>query len=769
MRSLVVISLALGLMVLWGCSNTRFLTGDQLLYTGREELKVIPGENDGKGYKSEHVKSARSHVKSVSSHKVNNSLLDRRILPPVGLWVHNYWKVDEEKKIGSWLHKSLAASPVLISDVKPEARAQKIRNDLFDQGYFEAKVWSVVDTSARNPRKARISYYVELPPPYRYREIEFDTTPEPIDTLFNPIHFGKEIRPGDQFDLDKLKRARTRLSRQIQEEGYFFFSPGYIELNVDTSLQMHQLNMKVARQKELPEPVLQSYKIDAIQVHISRPSDTASTASDSSIYEDITILSSEYYLRPEVLRKAIFFRKGELYSYEEHRSTITRLNSLGIFSYVRIYFEHSGEDSLSPLLDVKIDLKMLDNIGLDVSADMVMKSTGFLGPALSVGLSHGNTFKGAEKVQMVVNGGVEWQWGPRVENQLGSLAYDFGVSSGLTYPRFILPGKNERFKSIMNQETSINLDLNLLNRTAYYTMFSAMTELKYRWQKTREIQHSVSPVYLNSVSLIATTPAFDSVVDENIYIRKSFEEQFIIGVKYEFTYDNKFKNKPHNFFFSGGFRSSGNYVDLFASMGKDDTDRPHYIFRNIYSQYIKLTTDFRYYLNGFNKSLVFRFYAGLGMPYLNSTVLPYVEQFFSGGAYSVRGFTARTLGPGSYYEKDNIYIDQSGDLKLEGNIEYRFGISKIVQGALFLETGNIWLINEDENRPGSQFNFKDFHEELAVGTGFGLRFDFSFFVLRTDVGFPLRTPYVLNEKNWLFGTGKIWKDGLFYIAIGYPF
>jgi hypothetical protein len=398
-----------------------------------------------------------------------------------------------------------------------------------------------------------------------------------------------------------------------------------------------------------------------------------------------------------------------------------------------------------------------------------MKSTGFLGPALSVGLSHGNAFKGAEKAQIVVNGGVEWQWGPKVENQLGSWAYDFGVSSGLTYPRFVLPGKNVRFKSIMNQETSLKLDLNLLNRTAYYTMFSAMIDLNYRWKRTPEIQHSFSPLYLNSVSLIATTPDFDSIVDENIYIRKSFEEQFIIGAKYEFNYDNTHKIQPHNFFFLAGVRTSGNYIDLFASLGKDDADRPHYMLRNIYSQYLKLTTDFRYYLNGFNKSFVFRLYAGLGLPYLNSTVIPYVEQFFSGGAYSIRGFTARTLGPGSYYEKDNTYIDQSGDLKLEGNFEYRFVISKIVHGALFLEAGNIWLVIEDENRPGSQFSFNTFYNELAVGTGFGLRFDFNFFVLRTDLGFPLRTAYVKNDSNWLIGSEPLWKKGLFYIAIGYPF
>ncbi len=321
----------------------------------------------------------------------------------------------------------------------------------------------------------------------------------------------------------------------------------------------------------------------------------------------------------------------------------------------------------------------------------------------------------------------------------------------------------------MIQATSLNLDFDIINRTAYYKMFSTMTNLNYRWGKTQKIQHSFSPLSLNSVSLLETTPAFDSVVDENIYIRKSFEEQFIIGMKYEFSYDNTFKPKPHNFFFQAGINTAGNMIDLFKGIGKEPSERPYFLLNNIYSQHVKITTDFRYYLNGLDKTLVLRLYAGIGMPYGNSTVLPYVEQFFSGGAYSIRGFTARFVGPGSYNEDKSGYIDQSGDMKLEGNLEYRFGISKVVKGALFLETGNIWLANEDENRPGAKFDFHTFYNQLAVGTGFGLRFDFNFFVVRTDLGFPIRTPYITDEKHWLFGTNQILSGKLFYLAIGYPF
>ncbi|MDX2431967.1 MAG: BamA/TamA family outer membrane protein, partial [Bacteroides sp.] len=212
-----------------------------------------------------------------------------------------------------------------------------------------------------------------------------------------------------------------------------------------------------------------------------------------------------------------------------------------------------------------------------------------------------------------------------------------------------------------------------------------------------------------------------------------------------------------------------NLFDLIAGIGKTKDDRPYTVFNTTYSQFAKVTSEFKYYRHGMNKTLVARVFVGVGLPYGNSSVLPYVEQYFAGGAYSIRGFTARYVGPGAYREDTDGYIDQSGDMKLEANLEYRFGMTKIMKGALFIDAGNIWLINEDENRPGSKFHINTFYNQLAVGAGFGLRFDFSFFVLRTDLGFPIRNPYATEGKNWQLGTGQALKGTQFYLAIGYPF
>jgi outer membrane protein assembly factor BamA len=301
-------------------------------------------------------------------------------------------------------------------------------------------------------------------------------------------------------------------------------------------------------------------------------------------------------------------------------------------------------------------------------------------------------------------------------------------------------------------------------------MNSVNLGLAYQVKKSEKITHIFYPLYFNSIRLLKTTAYFDSILNANPYIRKSFEEQFIEGMKYTFIFDNSSNNKPHGFYFQGGINTAGNFFDLIKMPSSGEQTRPYTVMGNVYSQFIKFSSDLRYYSNWPGHSFVFRFYTGVGIPYSNSVVMPYVEQFYSGGSNSIRAFIARSLGPGKYHSDVNSdIIDQTGDIKLEGNFEYRFKLSKVMFGALFLDAGNVWLLNKDENRPGAEFNFSTFSNQLAVGTGIGLRFDFNFFILRTDLGFPLRRAYVTNGNNWLSTSREILSGYVFNLAIGYPF
>jgi outer membrane protein assembly factor BamA len=764
MKILSAILLVALLLFSVGCSNTRFLAEDQQLYTGKKKTEII---NTHQVAKTSQVKN---QVNSITTHKINNALFGKRVLPPIGLWVHNYWKKSEKSKLGKWLFKTLSAAPILVSDVNPDLRAKKIENDLFDLGYFNTNAWSVIDTSEKNPRKAKVSYYVDLSPPFHYKDIKLDTLKDHLDTLISRDIFVRQIKPGDQFNLAKLKSSRESLSKRLQDSGYFYLIPEFIDIKADTLKEPNKIDLIIGKRKQLPEAAISIYTINNITFNNTQGSDSAKSKPDTIWYDGIGVISQSGILKHEVLINSLYFHKGEKYSYSTYQKSLNRLNNLGIFKSVNISYKNN-DDSLSTALDVFINTVMSDNIRLDIEGNLTSKSSGYLGPLFSVGVSHGNALRGAERLKVELTGGFDWQWGSKSEDQLGTYSYQYGMSSGLTLPRIVIPGRSNRVSTMIVQRTAINLDLSILNRTAYYKMFSVKTNIDYQWSRNQNIQHSLYPFYLNSVNLLATTAEFDSVVNDNIYIKKSFEEQFILGPKYEFTYNNTLNVKPLNFIFQGGISTSGNLIDIIAGIGKDQSERPYSFLNNIYSQYLKVSTDFRVYSNSYNKSLVFRLYAGVGIPYGNSEALPYVEQFFSGGAYSIRGFTARYVGPGSFYTDDKSgYIDQSGDIKLEGNIEYRFTMSKILKGALFIDTGNIWLVNEDESRPGAKFEMKNFYNQLAVGSGFGLRFDFGFFVMRTDVGFPIRTPYLQeNNKNWLFGTDKIWSGGLFYLAIGYPF
>ena len=306
-----------------------------------------------------------------------------------------------------------------------------------------------------------------------------------------------------------------------------------------------------------------------------------------------------------------------------------------------------------------------------------------------------------------------------------------------------------------------------MNNIQYYRMSSLNLGFSYQWKKRQKITNVFYPININLVDLLATTPEFDTIVNTNPYVKKSFEEQYIAGMKYDFIYDNSTRKRGGTYL-QLSLGTSGNLLDLIKS--RSDGERPYTIIGNVYSQFIKVSADFRFYTNTTKKGLVFRLYSGAGFSYLNSTVMPYIEQFYSGGANSVRAFAARSLGPGSYKpDPSSGIIDQTGDIKIEGNVEYRFPLSKTVLGALFVDAGNVWLLNGDENRPGANFELNNFGKQLAVGTGVGLRFDFNFFVLRTDLGMRLRTPYANeNGKYWL-SSKEMFSEFLLSLAIGYPF
>jgi hypothetical protein len=323
-----------------------------------------------------------------------------------------------------------------------------------------------------------------------------------------------------------------------------------------------------------------------------------------------------------------------------------------------------------------------------------------------------------------------------------------------------------------------------MHRMLYFTMNAVNFSYGYTWRETYEKEHDLNPFAVNFARVMKSTPEFDALLRTNPFLRRTFEQQFTIGGNYAFTY-NGLADSPRRdqYYFHGMVDVSGNLLNLIHRtlyQRAPTVAEPFYLFNFRYAQYSKFSTDGRYYhiLNK-NSRIATRLLAGIGIPYGNSSSLPYIKQFFSGGANSLRGFLPRTVGPGVYVSADSAsrrsFLDQAGDIKLEGNIEYRFTMISFLKGALFLDAGNVWLFRHNDALPGGKFELNHFHRQLAVSSGFGFRIDLTYFVLRFDLGMPLRKPFLDGNGGWVHRqidfSSKSWRrqNLVLNIAIGYPF
>lgn len=742
------------------CSNTKFLTGDQMLYTGRKKVTIVSEE------KSKVVKPAVKIAEEVSSFEPNNALFGKRVLLPVGLWYFNYRKPEEGKK-GGFLYRKLNDEPILLSNVNPQQRCLKIESDLFGNGFLNSKTSYTLDTVKNNPRKAKISYSIDIEQPYVLNEILNQPARDSIDTLINQFTSNLNLKTGDIFNIETIKAEKRKLASMLIEEGYYFFSSKNIEIIADTTNVPFRINLLIRKRVQIEPYICRKYAINRIEVQVKQTSSDVNTnmETDTVLYDGLYITGQTGYLKPQTIGRSILFRENDLYSETKHKGTIPLLNNYGVFESVKMQF--SVSDNSQQKLDLLVELKPKDDVSLNLEGAVQTKSTGFAGPMSEITITHANISHTANRLQLKAFGGFEWQLGNDSENDLGANSFNAGINSSFVFPRMLVPIKSIKGNKTLVAKSVGTLGFEFINNVKYYRMNSINASFGYQWKKKQKVMHNFLPLRINIVSLIKTTAEFDSIVNTNPYVKKSFEEQTIIGSKYSFTYDNSTGSR-NGFYFQGEISSSGNFIDLVNQIGGNE--RPYTFFGEIYSQFVKTSLDFRYYTQTTKNGWVMRIYTGTGVSYGNSSVMPYVEQYFSGGSNSLRGFTARSLGPGGYQPVEyNGIIDQTGDIKLEMNVEYRFPLTELMKGALFVETGNVWLLNFDENRPGSQFKFNTFVNQLAVSTGVGLRFDFDFFVIRTDLGFPLRYPYDDGDGNWINNAKEMFSNLRLNLAIGFPF
>lgn len=756
--------------VLYSCSVTKNLPENEVLYIGMKKTEVLNKD------KSETGSTTLEEVDAALACKPNNAFMGsafvRSPIPPVKLWAYNKY-VNSTSKFGKWMFRKFAADPVLISGVNPELRAKIATNILHNYGYFQGSV-SYEILPEKNPRKAKVRYIVDMQKPYFIDSVMYEGFPLKADSIIHANKRDMLLHRGENFNVVQLEAERSRISSLLRDNGYYYYRPEYIVYLADTIQNPGNASLKIKPVAGLLPEVNKQYVIGNLRLNMY---DTQRQRSFENSIErpgiSINYNGDKIPLRPVVLFNNFRFRKGELYSATKQQYTQENINSMGLFSSVE--FQYTPRDSVGkqPVLDVDINTRFDQLLDGELELDFKSKSNDQLGPGASFGISKRNAFRGGETLSLNLNGSYEWQTGSSVEGKSSVInSYSYGISMSLVYPRLVIPFYRSRW-SPFPRSSQFKIYLEKLNRAGYYKMLSFGGTATYTFQTSRKSRHTLTPLRLTFNVLQSTTARFDSIRDANQALYVSMQNQFIPALSYTYTRDDTNIKQRHHTWWETSITSSGNVTSMvYALLGQSFKEKNKNLLGNPFAQFVKFTTELRKtFTVGEDMKLATRVFGGIIYAYGNSSVAPYSEQFYIGGANSIRAFTVRSIGPGTYRPKEGnmySYIDQTGDIKLEANVEFRFPILGDIHGALFLDAGNIWLLHDDEQRPGAKFTLSDFGKQIALGTGVGLRYDLDFLVFRLDLGVALHAPYETSKKGY-YNIPKF-ADGLgLHFAIGYPF
>lgn len=745
-----------------GCSGTRNIPEGDLLYVGHN-LKVKKDDEPRKIRKK-----IKSELDDLMRPIPNKSILGMR---PSIFFYNIFDKVKKEKGFRYWVKYKLGEAPVLMSDVNLEYNKQVVQNYVENNGFFNAE--SKAD-SIRKGKKAEANYKVKLNNQYKIKSILFPKDSSLLAQEINKLKENSILKIGKPYNLELIKTERSRIDTRLKERGFYYFNEDYILVQVDSTVAKHEVDLILKIKDATPLKAKNQYKINDVFVYPSfnLKKDTITNSKRDTInYQNLTIIDNKTVFKPFIFDKTLLFDKGDLYNRTTHNLSLNRLINLGTFKFVKNEFKVN--DSLKNQLDAFYYLTPLQKKSIQIETLAKTNSANYSGGELNINWSNRNTFKGAELLKISAFAGLEVQ----VSGQNnGFNVYRFGGETNLIWPRFISPFKMTSGSAyVPNTKATLSYEYQL--RTKLYSLKTFNGLFGYLWKENERKEHNLNVVNIAYTSSNNVSDLYKSQINKNPSLQKVIDKQFILGTTYSYTYTNTMlKNRRNNTYFKGGLDISGNVVGLI--FGANDSDNPKSILGVPFSQYSKAEVEFRHYYN-FTKetTLASRIILGAGMPYGNSKDLPFIKQFFIGGTSSVRAFKARSIGPGTFNGNtttDSFLPDQSGDLKLEFSTELRSKIYKFIKGAVFVDAGNIWLLNESEEKPGAQFS-NTFLKELAIGTGIGLRFDFNFLILRTDFAFPLRKPYLPKGNRWViddinFGDRSWRKENLiFNLAIGYPF
>lgn len=748
------------------CSTTKYLAPGQKLYTGGE-VKITDKNNTTKS----EAKTLTSELTALLRPQPNAKILGLRYK----LWIYDKTRTNKRRGLKHYLNTHLGEPPVLASAVDLDKNSSILTNRLQNEGYFVAQT-SGDTVSKKKSKLVKAVYTIQTGPVYRYHQIQFPQQNDDLDTAVKGTSAQSLLKVGDKYNLDIIKAERVRIDARLKEEGFFYFAPEDLIMKYDSTVAGHQVNMFVKVKATTPDEASWIYHVRNIYVYPKYSLRDTSAKLDSAVkYRWYNVIDPKKTVRPFTFKNTVLLHPGDIYNRTEHNNSLSRFIELGPFAYVKNEFQDVTPDSA--LLDIYYYLTQSKRKSLTAEIIARQTSANYDGTQLNFTFRNKNTFKGAELFNLTFFTSTDKQFG---SYNNGFNVYQFGVTPSLSWPRFISPF-NFNSDNAFIPRTTLTTGYTYIDRTKLYQLNSFTGSWGYQWKPNLHKQHTLDLLDVSYVDAANVSELYlDSIrKTRNPTLTHVINNQLTFGPSYSFVFDNSTEDfRTNSIYYMGKISTS---AALYGLVTGADTlgGKVGKVFGTPFDQYVKLENDLRYYHKlGPNSKIATRLLVDVGIPFGNSTILPYSQQFFIGGPNSLRGFQARSIGPGNYYPPTTVtgatqfLPDESGDIKLEANAELRQKLFSIVEGALFADAGNIWDMHSQYGLPGAAFG-KNFLSQVAVDAGFGLRFNLSVLILRTDFGFPLIEPNP-GQRGVVDGidfrdSGWHGSNMIFNLAIGYPF
>ena len=789
------------LLFLASCSMTKNIPEDEQLFVGltkiayEDELKNDPYED--------HLETTKEEVEAALYTEPNGSLFGSSYYTVPWswhLWVYNKYS-GKDSKFAKWMTKSFGKAPVLMSQVNPALRASVANSVLRNNGYFRGYVnYEVVPQ--KNPKKCKIGYSVHLDSLFTLDSVAYVNFPAPLQQLIDSTHEESLIMKDTPFSVTNLDGERTRISTLMRNNGYYFFSPNYASYLADTFAVENKAQLRFQLANELPDEALRKWYIGHIDVELRKT--MREQLNDTLQRRRLTIHfnGKRPPISPRFVLKGLRIRPRQEFNYERYVESVSNINATGVFSSTDFQFTpRQGTDSLDLRLNCVFD-KPYD---FYIECNAIGRTNGRYGPEAKIGITRRNAFRSGEKIDINLHGDYEWQHNANSD----ASTYQYGADASIEFPRIIAPfynsdrvrrdknGRPRRRRFYSTPTTFAKVSTDIVQRPNYYKMHIVSGEWTYRWQSSSTTRHEFSPLTLKYQFKNKTTARFDSIMLEYPYLIATMDDYFIPKMRYTFTYTSASHHR-NPVRWETTLEEAGNFVSLVdMACGKSFNEKEKKLFKTPYAQFLRMETDFTIkWPMGGASNLVGHLNAGVLWSYGNSDSPPFSEMFYTGGANNIRAFSVRAVGPGRFsadnrLDKQMSYLMRNGEMKFTGNLEYRMPLFGNLHGAVFLDFGNIWNMNdflkpdledvdqtdEDDMRAyfllsewSDQMKFKPsrFFNDLALGTGFGIRYDMGFLVIRLDWGLALHSPYNTGKSGY-FNINHFKDAHTLNFAIGYPF